>query len=303
MISKAGDFWPWFVYIDGQTTMRMPVGTYAVSTSLDVAGEKRDRSGLAVLVDPETVLNRSADVVLDARTARRLQTEAPQRAEDRQRKVDFSIVDSFGIEFRSAYAVPATYDDLYVSPTDAMTQGQFLLTTRWRKGEPMLGLSAGGPFTFDTLVQPGSTLLDARTENLRAVYAGIGAARNYEKVDARGKVVVIIRSDEVSPQERAAAAAAAGAKALIVVNDGVGGLMEYVGESPIPIATVHRDAGKVLIALAKLSRKLTVTQSAYTDFDIRPDPRLPGPGPRPGTGVQAEPARPCQDRRPLPQCL
>ena len=42
--------------------------------------------------------------------------------------------------------------------------------------------------------------------------------------------------------------------ALIVVNDGVGGLNEYVGESPIPVATVHRDAGAPLIALAQRGR-------------------------------------------------
>ena len=60
------------------------------------------------MVDPETVLNGdSADVVLDASKARLLQTEAPQRTEDRQRKVDFNVhyngTDPF-LDFRSAYA-------------------------------------------------------------------------------------------------------------------------------------------------------------------------------------------------------
>ena len=65
-------------------------------------------------------------MVLDARKARLLQTEAPQRTEDRQRKVDFSVtnvVDGFEVEFRSAYAVPAAYDDVYVSPTEPMSNG------------------------------------------------------------------------------------------------------------------------------------------------------------------------------------
>ncbi len=266
VVSKAGDFWPWALFVDGQTTMRMQAGTYTVATYLDVAGEGSDRSGLAVLIDPETVLDRAAEVVLDARTARLLQTEAPERAEDRQRKVDFSIVDSFGVEFRSAYAIPATYDDLYVSPTEEMTQGTFVLTTRWRKGEPLLGLSAGDQLAFETLVQPGSTLVDTKYDNVGAVYAGSGAARDYRRAGAQGKVVVVERSDEVSPQERTEAAVAAGAKALIVVNDGIGGLMEYVGESPIPVATVHRDVGQLLIAIAKRGDKLAMTQSPYSDF-------------------------------------
>ncbi|MFD1274307.1 PA domain-containing protein [Streptomyces kaempferi] len=213
---------------------------------------------MAVLVDPETVLkDGSMDVVLDASKARLLRTEAPQRTVDRQRKVDFNVhykgLDPY-LDYRSAYVVPPMYDDVYVAPTEPMKQGEFILTTRWRKGEPQLSLSAlGGRLRFDALVQAGSALGTA-TNTLDAVYAGDGAAAAYEKVRAKGKVVVIKRSDEVSPQERAEAAVAAGAKVLIVVDDGVGALMEYVGESAIPVATVHRDAGRTLIAMAKAAR-------------------------------------------------
>ena len=42
------------------------------------------------------------------------------------------------------------------------------------------------------------------------------------KLNAKGKVAVVKRSDAVSPDQRVAAAVAAGAKVLIVVNDGVG---------------------------------------------------------------------------------
>ncbi|WP_369657873.1 S8 family serine peptidase [Streptomyces sp. RPA4-2] len=270
-INLAGDVLPWNVYVDGSTTMRMAPGLYTVAGYIDVAGEKADRSGMAVLVDPETVLkDGSMDVVLDASKARLLRTEAPQRTEDRQRKVDFNVhykgLDPY-LDYRSAYVVPPMYDDVYVAPTEPMKQGEFILTTRWRKGEPQLSLSAlGGRLRFDALVQAGSALGTA-TNTLDAVYAGDGAAAAYEKVRAKGKVVVIERSDEVSPQERAEAAVAAGAKVLIVVDDGVGALMEYVGESAIPVATVHRDAGRTLIAMAKAGKvKLTAKQTEYTPF-------------------------------------
>ncbi|MFF3415444.1 S8 family serine peptidase [Streptomyces sp. NPDC002698] len=270
-INLAGDFWPWALYVDGSTTMRMTPGQYTVAAYLDVAGEKADRSGLAVLVDPETVLeDGSADVVLDARRARLLRTEAPQRTEDRQRKVDFNVhykgLDPY-TDYRSAYVLPPTYDDVYVAPTEPMKQGEFILTTRWRKGEPQLSLStAGGHRSFGALVQAGSAL-GTVTNRLDTVYAGNGSAAAYEKIRAKGKLVVVERSDEVSPQERAEAAAAAGAKALIVVNDGVGALMEYVGESAVPVATVHRDEGKALVAMARTGHfKLTVKQTEYTPF-------------------------------------
>ncbi|MFD9001543.1 S8 family serine peptidase [Streptomyces sp. NPDC059582] len=270
-INLAGDSWPWALYVDGSTTMRMTPGLYTVAAYLDVAGENADRSGLAVLVDPETVLkDRSLDVVLDASKARLLQTEAPQRTEDRQRKVDFNVhykgLDPF-TDYRSAYVLPVTYDDVYVAPTEPMKQGEFILTTRWRKGEPLLSLSAwDGRLRFEALVQAGSAL-GTTTDRLDAVYAGTGAAADYEQLRAKGKLVVVEGSDEVSPEERTEAAVAAGAKALIVVNDGVGALMEYVGETPIPVATVHRDAGKVLVAMAKAGiLELTAKQTEYTPF-------------------------------------
>ncbi|MDQ0585749.1 S8 family serine peptidase [Streptomyces rishiriensis] len=270
-INLAGDSWPWSVYVDGSTTLRMAPGLYTVAAYLDVAGEKADRSGVAVLVAPETVLEGgSADVVLDASKAHLLETEAPQRTQDRQRKVDFNVhykgLDP-SMDYRSAYVLPPTYDDVYVAPTEPMKHGEFMLITRWRKDEPQLGLSTlDGRLRFETLVQAGSALGTA-TDRLNAVYAGSGAAAEYEKVRAKGKVVVVERSDEVSPQDRTAAAAAAGATALIVVNDGVGALMEYVGESTIPVATVHRDAGKALISMAKAGMlKLTVKQTERTPF-------------------------------------
>ncbi|MEV6106968.1 S8 family serine peptidase [Streptomyces sp. NPDC051940] len=270
-VNLAGDFWPWNLYVDGSTTMRMAPGQYSVAAYVDVAGEKADRSGVAVLVDPETIIkDGSADVVLDASKARLLQTEAPQRTEDRQRKVDFNVhyegLDPF-MDYRSAYLVPPMIDDIYVAPTEPMTKGEFTLITRWRKGEPMLGLSTlDGRIRFDALVQAGSDL-GTSTDRLNAVYAGDGAAAAYEKVSAKGKLVVVERGDEVSPQERVEAAVAAGAKALIVVNDGVGGLMEYGGESAIPVATVHRDAGRALIAMAKTGIvKLTVKQREFTPY-------------------------------------
>ncbi|HET9421856.1 MAG TPA: S8 family serine peptidase [Nocardioides sp.] len=265
-VNKGGEPWPWGEYVDGEKTLRMPPGTYSLTAYLDVQGEGPDRSGLAVVVDPETVLDESAEVVLDAGEARLLETEAPQRTEDRQRKVDLSIVDGSGLEFRSAYAVPPSYDDIYVSPTDPVTQGSFMLTTRWRKGEP--GMSLGTPgngVSFDTIVQPGSTLNTA-TDTVKTVYAGSGGAPDYAGIDADGKIAVVNRTDAVAPEERAAAAEAAGAVALVVVNDGVGGLSEYVGEASIPVAGVHRDAGAELVELATTGARLMMRQAEYPRF-------------------------------------
>ncbi|GAA3778776.1 S8 family serine peptidase [Plantactinospora mayteni] len=266
VVNKAGEQWPWLYRVDGEATLRLPPGTYTVEAVLDVPGERADSLGLALLVDPETVLDGSAEVVLDASEARRLDTAAPQRAEDRQRRLDYTVEYADGSRFRDAYRIPVKYDDLYVSPTEKAAQTSFTLATRWRKAEPTLDLKVLGLLPIEATVQPGSTLTAGR-DLLRTVYAGTGAPSAYAGLDARGKIAVVTRSDAVSAPDRTAAAVAAGARLLLVVNDGVGTLNEYVGEAPIPVASVHRDVGALLVRLAKTGViRLTSTQVPYPSY-------------------------------------
>ncbi|SCF28496.1 Serine protease, subtilisin family [Micromonospora purpureochromogenes] len=267
VLKKAGEPYPWLYTVNGEQTLRMSPGTYTVESSLAVPGEQADSLGLALLVDPETVLNGSgAEVVLNASKARLLDTVAPQRSQDRQRKLDYTVKYADGDSLRAGYLVPAKYDDLYVTPTDQVTQGSFTMVTRWRKGEPQLSVDVPGLPPVDVTVQPGSTLT-AGQETLSTVYAGTGAAAEYAPLDVKGKAVVVTRSGAVSAKDRAAAAVAAGAKLLLVVNDGVGVLDESVGPSPIPVATVHRDAGAQLIRLAKTGTlQLITNQVPYASY-------------------------------------
>jgi len=236
--------------VDGERTLRLPPNTYTVDTALDVPGERPDARGLAFMVSPQTVLTANTEVVLDARQVRLLDTQAPQRAENRQRKLEYMVGYASGASFRDSIQVPVMYDDLYMTPTTAPAQGSFTMNSRWRQGEPMMTVTGEGLPSLDPLVQAGSPVTAAQG-NLQAVYAGNGAASDYEGLDATGKAVVVTRSSAVTSVARAQAAAAAGAKLLLVVNDGVGGLSEHVGASPIPVASVHRDAGAQLVELAK----------------------------------------------------
>ncbi|MEH1101091.1 S8 family serine peptidase [Micromonospora sp. CPCC 205561] len=266
LVNRAGDLTPSQYPVDGARTLRLPPGNYTVEAALDVPGERSDRLGFALLVDPETVLDGAAEVTLDARRARLLDTATPQRTEDRQRRLDYTVGYDEGNDFRAAYQLPVRYDDLYLLPTEPVRKGSFTMAARWRKGEPMLSLRVPGQPSVDATVQPGSTVT-AGTDSLRLVHAGTGAPGEYARLDVRGRAVVVTRSDAVSPPERAAAAAAAGAKLLLVVHDGAGILNEYVGESPVPVATVHRDAGEQLIRAARAgARKLTVTRAPYAGY-------------------------------------
>ncbi|MER7456912.1 S8 family serine peptidase [Micromonospora sp. NPDC126480] len=265
-LKRAGEWFTWSYAVDGERTLRLPPGTYTVESALDVPGERADSLGLAVLVDPETVLDRSSEVVLDASRARLLDTTAPQRTQDRQRRIDYTVEYAGGDSYRSVYQLPIRYDDLYVLPTERVEQGSFTMAARWRKGEPMLTVAVPGLPPVNATVQPGAALT-AGTDRLPAVHVGTGGPDEYAGLEVTGKVAIVTRSDAVPAPDRAAAAAAAGAKLLLVVNDGPGILNEYVGESPIPVGTLSRDAGEQLIeAVRTKAPKLTATRVPFASY-------------------------------------
>ncbi|WP_251051301.1 S8 family serine peptidase [Streptomyces sp. ISL-86] len=116
VVNLAGDQFPWSLNVEGSTTMRMPAGLYTVIAEMDVPGEKPDRSGLAVLVDPETVLNTStgsADVVLDASRracCRPRRRSVPRTASARSTSTSTTTASTRGTTFaaRSRRARPST---------------------------------------------------------------------------------------------------------------------------------------------------------------------------------------------------
>ncbi|MFD9939662.1 S8 family serine peptidase [Nonomuraea sp. NPDC059023] len=275
VLSQLGDRYPWQYAVDGKRTLRLPPGSYMATSYLPVAGERADALGTAVLVDPEITLDKDTQVVLDAARARRVSAKVAQRTEDHQVKVDFYRSPPEGEGARGAYQVPVAIEDVYVSPTEKVARGSFGLLTRWRKGEPMLSVSAPGLPPIEALVQIDATITDGRAL-LKGVHAGKGD--DYTGIDARGKAVIVERSDAVTPQARAAKAIAAGAKLLLVVNDRPGRLMEVYGEAvTIPVASLTRDAGAKAAELARKGRLLLATeQSRYADYlydlvDVHPE--------------------------------
>ncbi|WP_027657361.1 PA domain-containing protein, partial [Salinispora vitiensis] len=265
LINQAGESSAGYVAVDGERTLRLAPWTYTLHAEIDIPGERADSLGLALLVAPGIKLDKPTEVTLDASQARLLDTTTPQRTENRQRKLEYVVDYPEGSPFHYAHNISDTYDDLYVLPTEKPTESAFSMVAWWRKGEPVLSLRAFGLLPIDALAQVGSTITTG-AQWLRPVYAGTGNPEEYANVDADGKIAVVKRSDDISAPDRAAAAAAAGAELLLVVNDGPGALSDWVGDSPIPVASVHRDIGNILITLAKHGMPpLKVTQKEYAD--------------------------------------
>jgi hypothetical protein len=138
---------------------------------------------------------------------------------------------------------------MYALQTGTVPGKAFDFTTRWRRGAPLLDVSAYLPARtgVDFLYQGGSSRLDGKVR-LSGVYAGTGTAAEYEGVDASGKAVIIRRSDAVPSWEWTAPAQAAGAELLIVADDRPGKLFDFVS-GELPVVSVTKAQGDRVLAL------------------------------------------------------
>ncbi|MEW2091988.1 S8 family serine peptidase [Streptomyces sp. NPDC006682] len=269
VLAALGDTELGLVQVSGETTLRLPPGNYTAWTSADVDGDLSDSKAVAFLSAPETILDKATTVTLDASKARRVSVRTPQETETRQLRYDMARTSPEGVVQRDAYQIPLTYDQLWASPTKKVTQGDFSFLTRWRQGEELIDLTADG-HDVPVTVQSGSSVAEDSEQKLTGVFAGNGAAADYQGRAVKGKAVVVTRSDTVPPAERLANALAAGAKALFVVNDARGVAMEsyapYGEETTIPVASVRKGAGGTLIEAARHGRKLSVDQRKFASY-------------------------------------
>jgi hypothetical protein len=246
---------PSYEYVDGQADLRLRAGTYSMVTYADVPGSHGpDSQGVALLGNPEIVLDHDQTVVLDAGQAREVSAQVPRTTEDRDLFLDWYRSDGADSVIASQYQLPSWYDTMYALPTAKVTRGSFEFEARWRKAYPLLTIAdPGQPVPF--LGQAGSRLYDGRGM-LDAVYAGTGTPAEYAGIAATGRAVLVTRSDAVTGTQRAQAAAAAGAALLIEINDGPGKLVDYVGnddgtDASLTVVSVTAREGAQLIAAAQ----------------------------------------------------
>ncbi|KQM81345.1 S8 family serine peptidase [Agromyces sp. Leaf222] len=264
-IWNAATGWYTSFGVPGETTLRLPAGLYSVMSFMDVARDA-DTQAIALVGDPDVVLDGAASVAFDARDTKPVTVDVGEKGlEATVRRMDYRVDG-----FTGSALAPVWVDELYAQPMDAPEAESFDFTTRWRLQEPTLSLTAGKE-QLDLIPQVGSTLLDGRIR-AGAVDVGLGSAEEFAAVDVKGKVAVVTRSDVVSAPERSANAVAARAALLLTVNDGDGELSEWVGsddytaDTPIPVAAVSGVQGRrVLAAIAK--KPVTVSGTGIPNAD------------------------------------
>ncbi|MEE6449260.1 S8 family serine peptidase [Gottfriedia acidiceleris] len=256
------------VAVDGTKTLRLPPGTYSVMSMMQV-DTKTDHLGVALVGDPEFELKENSTLDFDGRKANEIKVKTPKASESSFRRMEYTrIAPNGGIG--QSIQLPNTVDKVYVAPIKGVKFGSFETATRWRMVKPILTIKHNG-VELDDFPQLGSTNLDG-TYQLDTVYAGKGATEDYNGLDAKGKAVIIKRSDEVDEYDRAKAAIAAGVKLLIVVNDKPQELIEsYAGNAyakiPLAVAAISGTEGEKLIAEVQANDiKLNVKGTANTPY-------------------------------------
>lgn len=247
-LTEGVDPFPAHVGDSGTLELRLPRGTYSLSSFLDVRGSHgADSLGLGFLAAPEVVVDRDREITLDGRELREISADVRKRTETRQLLMEYDR-SANGSDLFGAVQVPLTYDSVFAAPTGKVTEGGFEYRTVWRLGKPLLEVKGIGEAT----VQSGGTLVEGRTR-LPLVDVGAGPF----PAGVRGKAVLARLTEGTEPTALARAAQDAGAKALFVTDDAPGRLMAWWGtddnaDRPLQIATVSaadaqrlRRAGRV----------------------------------------------------------
>ncbi|MEV4630828.1 S8 family serine peptidase [Micromonospora sp. NPDC049523] len=252
----------------GSVRVSLPPSTYSAWMYADVPGVHGPYSlGRAVLADPQIELTGDTTVTLDGRRLHRVEATAPQPTATAQVRLDYFRSYPDRVPLADNYVVGHQYDSVWAASTGAkVTEGSFSFRARWSLVQAPLAVSANGHVYDDLLIQSGSVAFPDGRQRLDAVFAGQGAPADYDRLDVRGKVAVVRIDDTIGALDQADAAAAAGAKLLLLVNNGYGRLDAWyeVGDprTPLPVATLGRDAGEELITRIGSGRS-TLTVEAH----------------------------------------
>jgi subtilisin family serine protease len=266
LFSKDMD--PEIVAVNGTTELRLRPGTYSAMAMMEV-DTNTDHRGIALVGNPEITLDGQQTVELDARKAKEIKVEVPKNTEPSYQRMEYyrSIE---GKSMSHINLLPVWIDKMYASPTNEVEDGEFEYLTRWRLIKPYLEINFKGK-VLDDIPLAGSTPLDGKY-NLSTVYAGNGTAADYERLNAKGKAVIVDRNSEVTPSEQSVAAHAAGAKLLIIVNNEDKEFSVFAGnpdytDIPLAVAGISKSEGDQVIKAARSgSLKLFVEGEVNTPY-------------------------------------
>ncbi|MFG2051956.1 S8 family serine peptidase [Micromonospora sp. NPDC048935] len=263
------DFWGWW---PGEGTLRVEEGTYLL-TALVEHGAPLDEQ-LTEAVEPELVVDRDLTVVLDARRGTPVRIETPKPSEQRA-TLSYYVHRVLGNGRQIDHGVMAysTIQQVNVTPTPPVRQGEFEFASRWQLVAPMVDATISGVSGPSDINLLGTSPTPPGRRKLPLVWAGTGTPAELARV--RGAAALLAADPDRNEDEQVAAAAAAGAAVVLIVRPEdrtAWTVWRPAGERlPIPAMVVAYDDGQRLIAAARKGRAtldLTLTVDSPYLYDV-----------------------------------
>ncbi|WP_319463100.1 S8 family peptidase [Micromonospora sp. RTP1Z1] len=229
---------------------------------------------ITLVTDPELMVDRDLTVVLDPRKGTPVRIETPKPTEQRA-AISFYEHRIFGNGRQIDHGVMtfSTIQQVNVTPTQPVRQGEFEFASRWQLVAPMVDArisGVSGPLDINLL---GQSPAPTGRRKLPLVWAGTGTPA--ELARARGAAALVAGSLDRVEEEQVAAAVAAGAAAVLIVRPAdrsAWTVWRPDGDRlPIPSMVVAYDDGQRVIAAAKAGRAtldLTLTVDSPYLYDV-----------------------------------
>ncbi|MFF0266138.1 S8 family serine peptidase [Kribbella sp. NPDC004536] len=262
---------------DGQTyTAEVEEGTYLLHSLVENNDPQNEQASL--FTDPNIVVDKDTEIVIDARKAVPITIETPKPSEQ-QAVLSYYVHRVYGNGRSISHGVMhfSTVQQVNVTPTKPVKDGTFEFSSRWQLVAPMVQATVPGiPTTPAT--HPGTpAALDINLLHRSPAFDG---KRRFPLVYAdssltavRGAVVVIPADDE---EEQIKAAADAGAAGIILVRPAdwsAWTVWQPTGDrEPIPAMVTTYQDGQALIARAHrglATIDLTLTTSSPYLYDVQ----------------------------------
>ncbi|MDH6466133.1 subtilisin family serine protease [Micromonospora sp. A200] len=262
-------------WIPGEVQVQVEEGPYLLE-GLIHHGAPLDEQ-LTLVTDPELMVDRDLTVVLDPRKATPVRIETPKPTEQRA-VLSFFEHRIFGNGRQVDHGVMefSTIQQVNVTPTRPVRQGEFEFSSRWQLVAPLVDAkvsNVSGPLDINLLHQ--SPAPDGRRK-LPLVWAGDGTPAELSRAGVRGAAALVASDPEhVAEDQLVADAAAAGAAMVLMVrpaNWSAWTVWAPDGDRlPIPAMVVAYDDGQRMIAAAKAGRvtlDLTLTPNSPYLYDV-----------------------------------
>ncbi|MEU4472348.1 S8 family serine peptidase [Micromonospora sp. NPDC023888] len=262
----------WLGWVGGEVHVQVEEGPYLLEALIE-HGAPLDEQ-VTLVTDPELLVDRDLTVVLDPRKGTPVRIETPKPSEQRS-TISFYEHRVFGNGRQVDHGVMtfSTVQQVNVTPTRPVREGEFEFSSRWQLVAPMVDATisgVSGPLDINLM---GYSPAPADRRKLPLVWAGTGTAAELARV--RGAAALLTASPDASEEDQIAAAAAAGAKVALIVrpaDQSAWTSWTPLGDRlPIPALAVAYDDGQEVIAAARKGRTtldLTLTVESPYLYDV-----------------------------------